>query len=747
MNFKSIRTTLLFLVLLIFIPLFAIVFHSARQYKLSAQQFAKENALRVARNLVDQQKLIEGNTRQFLEVLSQLPEIKGGDTSVINHLFSSLLKQNPSFASLLLVNYNGDMIAAGLPYMKLNVKDRKYFQEVLQTKSFTIGEYTRGRLSRKPVIHYAYPVLNKENKIQSVLIVSFDLKYYDEIFNKSNLGEDASFTFVDHKGTILYQSSNLKNEVGLMDRQDILDKIAGPKTESTFLAIGNDGINRLYGYESLYLQGSLPYMFIYVGIPEKIAYYEYRKILSMNTIIWILGVIMIMISAYFFSLRFIINPIDQLVKVTGLISEGKLETRTGISNHKTELGKLAKAIDEMTDNIFRREMEQKKTQKDLRRLKERFELAINSAHIGIWDWHIKNNTLLWDKNMFDLFGIKHEGFDFRYESWMQLIHPDDQLCLESEIQNAIEFHRPFRSEFRINHPSAGVKCIRIFANVIEDKEGKPVRMIGVNWDITERKILERKLNEAKDKAETSDRLKSSFLANISHEIRTPLHGIIGFAQILKENEISEAERMQFLDIIVDSGNKLMNIISNIIDISMLDAGQLKLQNNGHNLQDIIKDIFNHYEKVRIAENKEFGFILESEIEDQIPINIDEYRFRQVFNNLVDNAFKFTEKGEVSIGCRIFNGELLCFVKDTGIGISRENLLKIFDRFKQIDDGSNRIYSGNGLGLAICKGTLDLMEGRIWAVSKETGSEFYFSLPLNIIETTQSITSSEDSLFV
>jgi PAS domain S-box-containing protein len=735
------------LVLLVFIPLFAIVFYSARQYKRSAQQFAAENAIRVARNLGDQQKLIVSNTRQFLEVLSQLPEIKSGDTSVINHLLFSLLKQNSSYASLLLANVNGEMIASGLPFIKLNVRDRKYFQDVLYTKSFAIGEFTKGRQTRKPVIHYACPVFNKENKIQSVLIVSFDLKYYDEIFEKSSLGEDASLTFLDHKGTVIYQSPNLRNEVGLSDSQSILKKIKEKKAESIFLATGNDGISRLYGYEQLSIGDNPPYMYIYVGVPEKIAYSEYSKVLSTNTIIWVLVTVIVIISAYFFSLRFIVHPIDQLVGVTGLISEGKLETRTGITNHTTEFGKLAKAIDEMTDNLYRREMEQKKTQKDLRRLKERFELAINSAHIGIWDWHIRNNTLLWDNNMFELFGIKHEGFDFRYESWMQLIHPEDQPYLEAEIQNAIEYHRPFRSEFRINHPKLGIKNIRIFANVIDDKEGKPVRMIGVNWDITERKNLERKLNEAKDRAETSDRLKSSFLANISHEIRTPIHGIIGFAQILKDNDISEQEQAQYIDIIVDSGNKLMSIISNIIDISMLDAGQLKLQVKNCNIHKQIKEIYTHYEKIRVSENKGFMFRLDLEIEEELLMNIDEFRFRQIFSNLIDNAFKFTEKGEIILGCRIFNGELLCYVKDSGIGISQENLLKIFDRFKQVDDGSDRIYSGNGLGLAICKGLLDMMDGRIWSVSRESGSEFYFSLPLKLIEAPKSIISSEDSLFV
>ena len=245
-KFKSIRTSLIFLVLLIFIPLLALVFHSALQYKLSIQQFASENALRVARNLAEQQKLIENNTLQFLEVLSQLPEIKSGDSTRINNLLGSLLRQNHSYASLLLVNTKGDIIAAGLPYVKINVSDRKYFQDVMRTKSFSIGEYARSRLTWKPVIHYAYPVMFKDGTIQSILIVSFDLKYYDEIFKESNLGDDASFTLMDHRGIILYQSANLINEIGLREKQKIINKINRQTTESTFLATGNDSIRRLY---------------------------------------------------------------------------------------------------------------------------------------------------------------------------------------------------------------------------------------------------------------------------------------------------------------------------------------------------------------------------------------------------------------------------------------------------------------------------------------------------------------------
>lgn len=189
----------------------------------------------------------------------------------------------------------------------------------------------------------------------------------------------------------------------------------------------------------------------------------------------------------------------------------------------------------------------------------------------------------------------------------------------------------------------------------------------------------------------------------------------------------------------------MDIISNIIDISMLDADQLKIQPQECELTALIDDVYAKYEKVKAEKNLSFDFILEPEVQSPFPVYIDDVRFKQILSNLLDNAFKFTTTGEIRMGYRIFNGELLCYVKDSGIGISRENLLKIFERFKQLDENNTRLYNGNGLGLAICRGLLELMEGKIWAVSKESGSEFYFSLPLKSLEFKQ-LAESEDTLF-
>jgi len=744
LRLKSIRANLLFLVLLILIPLITIIFYQAHVQKQWGLGFAAWYADNTARTFADQQKFIETNIHQLLEVLGQLPEMKNPDTSRINKDLTAILKKNPAYASMILVDNKGDLIASGLPFAKLNVSDRKYFIDVMRTKSFAVGEYTHSRLTRKAVIHYAYPVFNNDSSINSILIVGYDLNYYNNIFKNSNNADDFVIVFVDHRGTILCHSPNLKDDIGTTVPREVFDIIFG-RDKGIFNFVEKDGMPRLYGFKQLSLNEKLPYLVVYVGIPEKIAYAGYHKMLVTNIAIWVLVAIFIILSTYFVSRKFFLRPIDKLVNTTNRISEGNLEIRIGNNHFPTELGKLAIAIDEMAEKLLQREIERKKVEKDLKKLKERFELAINSANIGIWDWHIRNNFLIWDKNMFELYGTGPGSFKSNIESWKEFIHPDDLLVFEAELKNAIEYHQPFRSEFRIVNAGFGTKYIRIFASVINDKENKPVRLIGVNWDITERKKLEFNLHEAKDNAEAKNRLKSAFLANISHEIRTPLHGIIGFAQILKDSEITYQERSQYLDIIVGSGNKLLNIIANIIDISMLDAGQLKTIDQEYNLHSLLLEVFDYYEKVRTKENKGIDLLLDTDIDEDFVMTVDGYRFNQIFFNLIDNAFKFTEKGEVRIGCHVCNDALVCYVKDTGIGISPEgDLLQIFDHFKRLEEG----IKGNtaGLGLAICKGLVELMGGRIWVVSKDTGAEFYFSLPLANVEKNQKSVSYGNNLF-
>ncbi|MEA3317721.1 MAG: PAS domain S-box protein, partial [Bacteroidota bacterium] len=244
----------------------------------------------------------------------------------------------------------------------------------------------------------------------------------------------------------------------------------------------------------------------------------------------------------------------------------------------------------------------------------------------------------------------------------------------------------------------------------------------------ERKRANQELVKAKEKAEESDKLKSVFLANMSHEIRTPMNGMIGFAEMLKLKGLSEEKRDNFIDIINQSGHQLLTIINDIIDVSKIEANQIKLNKKNIPVNKLIEEVNSLFLKNK--ELKAKGLKLLCKLPDnECNIYTDEVRLKQILSNLVSNAIKFTPKGVIEFGYEITNSMLKFFVKDTGIGIHEKDKKIIFKRFRQIDEGSTRKYGGTGIGLAICKELVEMLDGEIWLESNsQNGSIFYFTIP-------------------
>jgi hypothetical protein len=272
----------------------------------------------------------------------------------------------------------------------------------------------------------------------------------------------------------------------------------------------------------------------------------------------------------------------------------------------------------------------------------------------------------------------------------------------------------------------------VLISPIKNKEGKTTNFIIVSEDISERKKMEKDLIAAKEKAEESDRLKSAFLANMSHEIRTPLNSILGFSDLLTESDIDPLMRSEFADLINSSGNNLLAIINDVLDISKIEAGQIVLVEMPVNAQKLITEIQKEYSYKAKIKNIELKLATNIQQEDII-LTSDEMRIKQVIINFVGNAIKFTEKGYIEIGVKLTKQTIQFHVKDTGIGIAKEFHEKVFDRFRQVEASPSRKYGGNGLGLAITKNLGELLGGKIWLESvPNKGSIFYFALPQSLL---------------
>ncbi len=238
------------------------------------------------------------------------------------------------------------------------------------------------------------------------------------------------------------------------------------------------------------------------------------------------------------------------------------------------------------------------------------------------------------------------------------------------------------------------------------------------------------LKEAKEKAESADRLKTSFLANMSHEIRTPMNSIIGFAQLLKDKKDDREKLDRFIDIININGKQLITIIDDIIDFSKIEANQIEIVHYQFDIIKLLDVLYDSFSNQLKAEKRDINFTVTKPAVNQLKIDSDEQRIQQILSNLINNAIKFTFKCKINFGCELQNNHLLFFVKDTGIGIPEDKKEIIFERFRQVEESYTRKYGGTGLGLTICKRLANLLGGEIWVESAlGKGSSFYFTIPL------------------
>jgi signal transduction histidine kinase/ActR/RegA family two-component response regulator len=341
------------------------------------------------------------------------------------------------------------------------------------------------------------------------------------------------------------------------------------------------------------------------------------------------------------------------------------------------------------------------------------------------------------KSLARLLGVVPEMLDPGF-NWAHYVHPEDWDMVRQQASRLLTGHASV-IDFRVVTPEKRTRWLRGYVKPVWDPQAKRVvRLYGAAQDVSEQKQLVRSLAKAKDVAESANRAKTEFLANISHEVRTPMNGIIGMTELALTTALS-AEQAEYLRNIQTSSYSLLAILNDLLDFSHLEANKLTLRSGPLDVRNIVESILQTY--AHLAD--EHGIGLRCELAKNLPEVLigDSIRLRQVLSGLVDNAVKFSSGGEVAIWVRTETGrtslegnksgarqvKLLFEVEDQGIGIAAEDQERIFDLFSQVDGSYSRIKGGTGLGLALAKQIVELMGGEIWMESEPgRGSRFFFT---------------------
>ncbi len=696
-------------------------------------------------------------------------------------LLSTLSEKNPFITSYALLNKEGIvLIDSDTTEMKADKSDRDYFLFYMSAHDSAtfVSPVQFSQSTEEASLYFSSSIIDADGNELGVLRVRYSADILQSLLEeKNNVAGIGSFgvlfdehhlhlahgvepgvnfipiiRFDDQTETDLRASSRLpdlfEEELYIMQLDDLEMHLSNPETlrffEAEDVATG-DLINQVAIAEL----GTQPWL---------VAFFQPQEIFlspvvtqTQNTALLVVIFSILAVVVAFLVGQLIGRPITDLTNTVTQFTSGNRDVRSDIQSGD-EIGILARNYNKMADSVqslftgleeraeeLEEEIsERKRIEGALRFSEERYRSISDLTSDYIYSVTIKENNDLeldWSTDAFYRFTGYNPEELASIGGWPTLVHPDDQKRFEEERNSLILSSESDVVEYRIVTKKGETRWLRDFRRINRDDSGRPAQMIGAAQDITRHKERDAELEGARDSAEMANRAKGAFLANMSHELRTPLNAILGFSQLMSNHPNLDPEQKDHLGIINRSGEHLLTLINDVLEMSKIEAGRTTLQLNSfdlHKLLDEVEDMLN----LRAMNN---GLRLLVEKAEGTPqyIQADEGKLRQILINLISNAIKFTKEGGVSIRVRHYESSgshrLAFEIEDSGPGIAEEDLETLFDAFVQTRQGTT-FKEGTGLGLSISREFVRLMGGDIHVSSEiGRGSIFKFDVEVALAE--------------
>ena len=488
-RFSNLRMRLTVLVLLIAIPIYALTFYWGMEERRRTLIDAQNELLEQVREISIYQNQLIFNARQILFVLSQLSKIRNLDSGASSTILANLLKQSNGYTAFWVAKPEGEVIASAPPLSQpISIYDHSYYRFIVQTGDFAIGDYEIGRVSGKPSVAVAYPVLEGKDNLKAILIAGLDLTWLSQFVDLANFPSGTVVTMIDKKGKILFRYPDPGNFFGKSMSESPIVKTILKGGEGVSEGHGLDKVKRIYGFTSLG-HGSRD-VYLSLGIPSRIAFAEVNKKMIRNSILLGLATLFAMMATWLLGNFIIRHPLNRLLGATQQLAQGDLSVRTGPSYASDEIGQLSVAFDQMADSLQWREEELKRTEEALRESEEHYRRIIETTEVGIWMLDAEKITIFTNRKMAQMLGYTPE--QMKGKSFFEFIDVEGRALIESKMQR-----RPLslsgQYDFKFRRKDGTDLWTIMSISPVFDKTGERDSALIMITDITERKKAEEQL--------------------------------------------------------------------------------------------------------------------------------------------------------------------------------------------------------------------------------------------------------------